>query len=100
MVRSPRSMIARCGLPTRLPAARRGARTTQYRFLIRDRDSKFTTALDAVLAGADIRIIRTPVRAPRANAIGGTMNRHLRRECLDQLLIAGRRHLAAVLQEW
>ena len=72
----------------------------QFRFLIRDRDSKFTAAFDAVFAGADIRIIRTPVRAPRANAIAERWIGTLRRECLDHLLIIGQRHLATVLQEF
>ena len=45
-----------------------GEYAAQFRFLIRDRDSKFTAAFDAVFSGADIRIIRTPVRAPRAKA--------------------------------
>jgi putative transposase len=53
-----------------------------------------------VFAGADIRIIRTPFRAPRANAIAERFIGTLRRECLDHLLITGRRHLAAVLREY
>ena len=70
-----------------------GDRADRFRFLIRDRDSKFTTAFDAVFAGADIRIIRTPIRAPRANAIAERFIGTLRRECLDHLLITGPRHL-------
>jgi putative transposase len=68
--------------------------------LIRDRDSKFTAAFDAVFAGADLRIIRTPVRAPRANAIAERFIGTLRRECLDHLLTTGPRHLAVVLREF
>jgi transposase InsO family protein len=60
-----------------------GERADRFRFLIRDRDSKFTTAFDAVFTGADIRIIRTPIRAPRANAIAERFIGTLRRECLD-----------------
>jgi putative transposase len=75
-------------------------RAEQFRFLIRDRDSKFTAAFDAVFAGANIRIIFTPVRAPRANAIAERFIGTLRRECLDHVLITGPRHLAVVLQEY
>ena len=77
-----------------------GERADRFRFLIRDRDSKFTAAFDAVFTGADIRIIRTPVRAPRANAIAERFIGTLRRECLDHLLITGPRHLDAVLREY
>ena len=77
-----------------------GDRADRFRFLIRDRDSKFTAAFDAVFTGADIRIIRTPIRAPRANAIAERFIGTLRRECLDHLLITGPRHLAAVLREY
>jgi putative transposase len=72
----------------------------RFRFLIRDRDSKFTAAFDAVFAGADIRIIRTPIRAPRANAIAERFIGTMRRECLDHLLITGPRHLDVVLREY
>ena len=75
-------------------------RADRFRFLIRDRDSKFTTAFDDVFAGADIRIIRTPPRAPRANAIAERFIGTLRRECLDHILIAGPRHLDVVLREY
>jgi putative transposase len=77
-----------------------GDRTDQFRFLIRDRDSKFTAAFDAVFDGADIVVIRTPIRAPRANAIAERFIGTLRRECLDHLLITGPRHLRQVLQEF
>jgi putative transposase len=77
-----------------------GDHATQFRFLIRDRDSRFTPGFDAVFSGADIRIIRTPVRAPRANAIVERFIGTLRRECLDHLLITGPRHLAVVLREF
>src|SRR5689334_21772193 len=76
-----------------------GDRANRFRFLIRDRDSKFTTSFDAVFTGADISIIRTPIRAPRANAIAERFVGTLRRECLDHLLITGPRHLDIVLRE-
>ena len=77
-----------------------GERATQIRFLIRDRDAKFTASFDTVFAGVDIDVIRTPVRAPRANAIAERWISTLRRECPDHLLITGERHLDAVLREY
>jgi putative transposase len=77
-----------------------GDHVDQFRFLIRDRDAKFTAAFDTVFAGADIRTIRTPVRAPRANAIAERWIGTLRRECLDHLLITGPRHLGLILREY
>jgi putative transposase len=77
-----------------------GNRADGFRFLIRDRDAKFTAAFDAVLAAARIRIIKTPVQAPRANAIAGRWIASARRECLDRMLITGEPHLRLVLGEY
>ena len=72
----------------------------QFRFLIRDRDSKFTNVFDEVFTSSGVRIIKTPVRSPRANSYAERYVGTLRRECLDHLLIHGERHLRTVLAEF
>jgi putative transposase len=67
------------------------------RFLIHDRDAKFPRAFDALLASENIRVIRTPAQAPNANTHMERWVGTIRRECLDRLLIVGRRHLEHVL---
>jgi len=67
------------------------------RFLIRDRDSKFTRDFDAVFRSEGIRVIKAPVQAPRARAHAERWVGSLRRECIDRLLILGRRHLERVV---
>jgi transposase InsO family protein len=69
----------------------------RFRFLIRNRDTKFTTAFDAVFTAIDIRIVKTPVRAPRANAIAERFVGTTRRELLDRILIINQRNAASVL---
>jgi putative transposase len=68
------------------------------RFLIRDRDSKYSGAFDEVFRSEQIRIIKTPVRAPKANAIAERFVRTVRAECLDWLLVLNRSHLERVLR--
>ena len=77
-----------------------GERTDGLKFLIRDRDARYTGAFDAVFTAAGMRIITTPVRAPRANAICERWIASARRECTDRILIAGRRHLHHTLSEY
>ena len=75
-------------------------RVHPVRFLIRDRDTKFTASFDEVFRAEGIRIIRTPVRAPRANAFAERFVGTIRRECLDRMLILGRKHLERVVAEY
>jgi putative transposase len=70
------------------------------KFLIRDRDTKFIAAFDAVFTEIGVRTVRTPVRAPRANAIAERWIAGARRECLDRMLITSERHLRLVLTEY
>jgi len=68
------------------------------RLLIRDRDSKYTGSFDEVFRSAGIRVVKTPMRAPQANAMAERFVRTARVECLDWLLILNRRHLERVLR--
>ena len=77
-----------------------GERAARLKFLIRDRDSKFTAEFDEVFVGSGVRVIKTPVRAPRANSLAERYVGTLRRECLDHLLIYGEQHLRQILAEY
>jgi putative transposase len=68
--------------------------------LIHDRDTKFSASFDTVFGAEGIRIIKTPIRAPRANAIAERFVGTIRRECLDPMFVLGRHHLEIVLAEY
>jgi hypothetical protein len=101
---SSASRPTRTGIAWRSRPANRipdlGERTGQFRFLIRDRDTKYTNHFDEVFTSEGIEVLRSPPQAPRANVYAERWVRTVRRECLDRMLIYGPRHLLAVLAEF
>ena len=77
-----------------------GEHADRFRFLIRDRAGQFAAGFDAVLSGAGIEVVKIPPRSPRANAFAERWVRTARAEVTDRMLIAGSRHLRAVLDEY
>lgn len=77
-----------------------GDRADRFRFLVRDRDTKYTAAFDEVFASEDIRVVKTPPRTPRANAHAERFVLTARSEATDRMLIFGERHLRHVLAEY
>ena len=94
-----RSLARRRKPPPRQPTPPATA-LAPFQFLIRDRDSKFTSAFDTVFASERIRIIQTPIRTPVANAYAERFVRTVRTECLDWYLLRSERHLHRVLHEY
>ena len=71
-----------------------------YRYVIHDRDAIFSSGLDTALKGFGVRILKTPVLAPKANSFCERLIGTIRRECLDFLIPLGESHLKRILREW
>ncbi len=69
-------------------------------FLLRDHDANFSGAFDEVFRTAEATVIRTPIRAPRANAFAERWVRSVRTECLDWIVVRGRRHTERVVRTY
>jgi putative transposase len=77
-----------------------GDRIGSFRFLIRDRDAKFTSVSGTIVAGQSVTTVKIPPRTPRANCSAGRWIRTARAECTGRMLIYGARHLRSVLGEY
>ena len=75
-------------------------RLASTQFLIRDRDAKYSGPFDEVFRCESVRVIRTPIRSPKANAFAERFVKTVRHECLDHVLIFGERHLERILREY
>ena len=69
------------------------------RFIIRDRDDKYGSDFDRAARGVGTRVLKTPIRAPKANAFCERFIGSVRRECLDHVLVLGKRHVLEILGE-